>query len=127
MNGSLSWSRKWNSEIKVIAIKVPRGTSAKALTVRIEPRHLELRLSLLGGGSEVLLSGRLARGIIPGDSTWTMDKDEGCLIVLQPYLAEQSRQEEMRKRDLAMKEEGRFLAAEVEKEMRELEKQFGHP
>lgn len=77
---SLCRWRQSAGEVRVMVLKVEKGVEPAQLKVDIEPYFLRVSHRLTG---EVFLEGELDRGVIPADSYWTHDSDEGCVVYLQ--------------------------------------------
>lgn len=72
-DGSCRW-RQSSSEVKVIALKVPRDAKPSQLAISISPYHIKVASKESG---EVYLEGQLERGIVPDASLWVAGQGEG--------------------------------------------------
>lgn len=80
-DGSCRW-RQSGSEIKIIALNVPKSLPAKQIVVTFEPYKISVENKDTG---HLYLSGTLHRGIVPDECFWTHMGGEGedaCLLTL---------------------------------------------
>ena len=82
-DSSLRW-RQSSDEVKIILLRVPAGLRAsRDLHVQILPDYVKCatRNVARSGEGEVYFEGQLCRGIIPEQSLWEYDSDNGLLTV----------------------------------------------
>ncbi|KAK9824173.1 hypothetical protein WJX72_008288 [[Myrmecia] bisecta] len=80
-DGSCRW-RQTGSEVKIIALRVPKDLPPKMLDVRLDIYAIRVANRATG---EVYLAGDLERGIVPEESVWMQgggDHEDGFVIYL---------------------------------------------
>ncbi|KAK9836972.1 hypothetical protein WJX81_003624 [Elliptochloris bilobata] len=90
-DGSCRW-RQSGSEVKVVALRVPRKVPPRALAVTLDPYLIRVAHQATG---EVYLEGELERGIVPDESVWMQgggEGEDGCLLLLRKMNFELLRQ-----------------------------------